>query len=277
MDFKKVIAPISWETLPPEFLSSLLAMLIVIIIAVVVRIKLNSFDPLKKPKGFLHIVEILIEFSDKQVKELMGDQFEGFGGYILALGLYIILGFIIGMIGIPNFFQPNTSYYLQAMPNPFTNTAMPLSIAFCTFILTHYTAIKYKKWSYFKRYIEPIPIFLPINLVTMWSSMLSLTLRLFGNALAGYCVITLIYVGFSYMFPISGTGLVLTPLLAPIAHIYFDLFDGAIQLMVFCMLTMINISSEYVSPMQLEEEKQEKRLKKEERKLRHSKIKEIKE
>ncbi len=271
MDFKKVISPISWNTLPPEFLSSLLAMAIVIIISIIVRIKLNNYDPLKKPHGFLHIIEILIEFTDKQVKNLMGDQFEGFGGYILALGLYIILGFIIGMIGIPNFAQPNTSYYLQAMPNPFTNTAMPLSIAIVTFVLTHYTAIKYKKWSYFKRYIEPIPLFLPINLVTMWSSMLSLTLRLFGNALAGYCVITLIYVGFSYMFPIQGVGLVLTPLLAPVAHLYFDLFDGAIQLMVFCMLTMINISSEYVSPSQLQEEKEEKRLKKEQRRLRHTK------
>ena len=30
-------------------------------------------------------------------------------------------------------------------------------------------------------------------------------------------------------------------------HLYFDLFDGAIQLAGFCMLTMINVSSEFIS------------------------------
>ncbi len=268
MDFGKVIEPLTWDNLPPEFISSVIAMLAIIILSIVIYFKVKKYDPLEKPHGFIHIVEIIVDFADKQVMDLMGPVFKNYGGYIITLGLYILFGFFIGMIGIPNFMQSNSSWYLEPIPNPFTNLAMPLSIALVTFFLTHFTAIKYKKWKYFERYIEPMPLFLPINLITMWSSVLSLTLRLFGNALAGYCIITLIYVGLGTALPPDGslTGLALTPLLAPFAHLYFDLFDGLIQLAVFAMLTMINISNEYVSAEDLANEKME-----------HEKHKELKE
>ena len=260
MDFGKIIAPLSWDTIPPELLSSILAFLIIFIVTIVIHIKLKHYDPLKKPSGFLNAVESIINFADNQVKDAMGTAFEGFGGYIVVVASYIFLGFFIGMIGIPNVFQPGSGNDFEALPNPFTNIAFPLSLALCTFFLTHFTAIKYKKWTYFKRYIEPIPLFLPINLVTMWSSVLSLTLRLFGNALAGYCVITLIYIGIGTIIPPEGSyyGFFLEPLLAPIAHLYFDMFDGLIQVAVFSLLTMINISSEYVSPEEIKEEQEEK-------------------
>ena len=255
MDFEKVIAPISWETIPPEFIASVIAMLAIIIISIVIYFKAKKYDPLDKPKGFIHIVEIVIEFADKQVSDLMGPAFKNYGGYVITIGLYILFGFIVGMIGIPN---------------PFTNLSMPLSIALITFALTHFTAMKYKKWKYFERYIEPIPVFLPINLITMWSNVLSLTLRLFGNALAGYCIITLIYVGLGTAIPPEGslTGLVITPFIAPLAHLYFDLFDGLIQLAVFAMLTMINISNEYISKEDILLAKEEKEKLKELKKKR---------
>ncbi len=264
MDFSSMLKFYSWNEIPPEFLSSWLTMIIVIIIAVVIKIKLKKYDPLKKPKGFLHICEIVLEFAEKQTSQIMGDAFPNFGGYILGVGLYIIIGFIIGMIGIPNIFQPGSEEFLKPLPNPFTNLAMPLSLAIITFVLTHFTAIKYKKRFYFERYLEPFPFFLPINLVTMWSSVLSLTLRLFGNALAGYCIITLIYVGIGTIIPSTLGGFAIVPILAPVAHLYFDVFDGLIQLAVFTILTMINVSNEYVSIEAYQtmiEEKKEKKMK----------------
>lgn len=268
MDFEKVIAPISWETIPPEFIASVIAMLTIIIISIVIYFKVKKYDPLDKPKGFIHIVEIVIEFADKQVSDLMGPAFKNYGGYVITVGLYILFGFIVGMIGIPNFLQVSANG--EPIPNPFTNLSMPLSIALITFALTHFTAMKYKKWKYFERYIEPIPVFLPINLITMWSNVLSLTLRLFGNALAGYCIITLIYVGLGTAIPPEGslTGLVITPFIAPLAHLYFDLFDGLIQLAVFAMLTMINISNEYISKEDILLAKEEKEKLKELKKKR---------
>lgn len=273
MDFSKMLKFYSWNEIPPEFLSSWVTMLIVIIIAVIIKIKLKNYDPLKKPKGFMHICEVVYEFTDKQVSSIMGNAFPNFAGYILCVGLYIIIGFIVGMIGIPNVFQPGSEEFLKPLPNPFTNLAMPLSLAIITFVLTHFTAIKYKKKFYFERYLEPFPMFLPINLVTMWSSVLSLTLRLFGNALAGYCIITLIYVGIGTIIPGNMAGLAIVPVLAPVAHLYFDIFDGLIQLAVFTILTMINVSNEYVSIEAYENMVNEKKEKKLKRKLKHKKIK----
>ena len=60
MDFGKIIEPISWNTLPPELLSSVLALLVVLVIALVIRIKLKHYDPLKKPSGFLNAVETVV-------------------------------------------------------------------------------------------------------------------------------------------------------------------------------------------------------------------------
>lgn len=270
MDFGKIIEILNWNEIPPEFISSVIVMIVIIVFAIVIHFKLKKYDPLKKPSGFLNGVEGVVEFTDRQVMDLMGPAFEGFGGYILCVGAYILFSFIIGMIGIPNVFQPGAEWYLEPLPNTFTNIAMPLSIALITFFLTHYTSIKCKKWAYFKRYVEPVPLFLPINLVSMWSSVLSLTLRLFGNALAGYCVITLIYVGFGTLIPPEGNlaGLAITPVIAPLAHLYFDIFDALIQLAVFTMLTMINISGEYISPQDLEITKFEKARYKEEKALR---------
>ena len=263
MDFGKIIEPLTWNSLPPEFITSVIVMLLIIAFSVFIYFKVKKFDPLEKPKGFMHVCEVVIEFADNQVFKLMGKPFRNYGGYIIAVGLFIFLGFFIGMVGIPNFFQVGASWYLEPLPNPFTNLAIPLSIALVTFFLTHFTAIKYKKRKYFERYVEPIPLFLPINLITMWSNVLSLTLRLFGNALAGYCVITLIYVGLGTSIPPVGSlsGLAITPIIAPLAHLYFDIFDGAIQVAVFTMLTMISISTEYVSEEDVANELRMKKLK----------------
>lgn len=275
MDFNKIIEKLSWNELPPELFSSILAFIITLIIAIVIYIKSKNYNPLKKPSGFMNIVESVVSFTDRQVRQIMGPAFDGFGGYILFVGFYILLGFIIGWIGIPNFLQPGGATYLEPLPNPFTNLAFPLSLALCTFGLTHFNAIKYKKAEYLKRYIEPIPLFLPINLVTMWSPVLSYTLRIFGNALAGYCVITLIYVGLGTIFDGTLYGLMFTPVISPIAHLYFDVFDGLIQLAVFTILTMINIANEYVSPEEYERNEEEKRLKKE-MKLKKKEAKKLK-
>ena len=62
MDFGKIIAPISWSTLPPEFMTSLLAFLISLILILIINIKVRNYDPLRKPSGFMNICEIVINF-----------------------------------------------------------------------------------------------------------------------------------------------------------------------------------------------------------------------
>ena len=123
--------------------------------------------------------------------------------------------------------------------------------------MIHATAIRYNKFRYFKRYIEPVPLFLPINLISMWAPLLSLTLRIFGNALSGYVLMTILYSAlegvsanvFSFITARFADGsavntVFLAPLVTWILHLYFDLWAGFIQTTVFLSLTTIYVGQE---------------------------------
>ena len=96
-------------------------------------------------------------------------------------------------------------------------------------------------------------------IITMWAPLLSLTLRLFGNALSGFSIMALVYAAlealssdiFRPIFGITGGGIsgadiIIAPIITPVLHLYFDLFSSFIQTLVFSMLTMIFISQEQV-------------------------------
>ena len=89
--------------------------------------------------------------------------------------------------------------------------------------------------------------------------MLSLTLRLFGNAVAGWVLLTIVESAlrdasaqlFSFM-PVVESGIAagnwneifLSPIPTAILHAYFDLFSGLIQTVVFIFLTTIFVGQE---------------------------------
>lgn len=222
--------------LSPEVFSSLIVIGIIAILAIIIGIMARKADPLKKPKGLLFLAETGVNFFDRQVSEMMGFKFEGFGGYIMAIAVYLFIGFIFGLTGLPS---------------PVTNLAIPFSLGIFTFTLIHYTAVRHQKWSYFKRYVEPVPVFLPVNLISMWAPLLSLTFRLFGNAISGWVLMSIVYSAlenlsgmiFSFI-PSEFNQAILAPFITPILHAYFDLFSGFIQTTVFIFLTMIFISNE---------------------------------
>lgn len=228
----------------PEIFSSILVVLLLSIITIIIFIqyKIAIKNPLKAPKGLFNIACIGVEKAEGFVTSIMGEKNVGFTAYIIPLMCYIFFCFIFGLTG---------------MASPMTYYGVPLSLALITFIMIHVQAVKTNHWGYFKRYIDPIPVFLPINLVTMWAPLLSMSLRMFGNALSGYCIMGLVYFGleslstqiFTGTMPnstsdIAPSALLFAPIATPILHAYFDLFSGFIQTLVFSMLTMINILQE---------------------------------
>jgi F-type H+-transporting ATPase subunit a len=77
--------------------------------------------------------------------------------------------------------------------------------------------------SYFKKYIEPTPVLLPINVLEDFTKPLSLSFRLFGNILAEELVIAVL--------------VLLVPLLIPVPVMILFLFTGAIQALIFATLS----------------------------------------
>ena len=221
----------------PEVISSIIVILIICVLAIIVGIQAHFQDPLKKPKGLLLIAEIGVKFFDNFVEGLAGQKLPGFGGVVLCSAVYLFISFIFGLTGLPS---------------PVTYMAIPLSLGLLAFMCIHITSVRVKKWRYFKRYVEPFPVFLPINLISMWSPVLSLTLRLFGNAVAGMTLMSLLYTFLGslgkVLFSVGGEALhaggVIAPIVTPFLHAYFDLFSGFIQTTVFISLMTILASQE---------------------------------
>jgi F-type H+-transporting ATPase subunit a len=233
----------------PAIVSAFCVVILLIILSIIINICSKKYikDPLKTPKGIFNLAVILVTKIEGLVVEVMGERNRKFAMYMVPLMCYVFISFIWGLTG---------------MTSPMSYFGVPLSLALITFIMIHVTAIKTNHWKYFKRYIDPLPVFLPINLITMWAPLLSLSLRMFGNAIAGYCLMAIVYYGFENLSNIiimgveaaSSVGgavgpqsIILAPLVTPILHAYFDLFSGFIQTFVFSLLTMINIYQEQIT------------------------------
>lgn len=212
-----------------ECITAWIVILLLIIIFIVIGIQAKFADPMKQHKGPLFLCEWAVEKLDNFVEETMGPGFDNYGGLFLGIVPFLILAFVLGITGLPT---------------PMSNLSVPLSLAAVTFGQIHFTAMRYNKLGYFKRYIDPIPIFLPINLLSMWAPLLSITLRMFGNAVVGWVLLSLVDWALDYGAAIIGA----TPLL----HAYFDAVSGLIQTLVYVYLTALLIAQERPEEAEIE-------------------------
>ena len=231
-----------WD-LDGSLFCSLFVMLIILVLAIIVGVKATkgykNKDYLKKPKGLMHLAEIYFQYIDNFTISNMGIENRAWGGYLFTLFLYLCLSFFWGATGFPSI----TDWL-----------AAPLCLSLIMFTLIQVTAIRYQHFSYFHRYIEPFAVFLPINLVTMWAPILSTTMRIFGNSISGWVVLGLIQwalgnVSTMLVNLVAGTtagwtGIFLAPIPMGVLNLYFTLFSGAIQTLVFGSLNAIWIANE---------------------------------
>lgn len=203
-------------------ISLLLVMLTLIIFAVFANRAIKKADPYKAPGTFLCIVEYLVTLSDSMVIGAMGEKHgPKFANYIGTLFAFILLSNISGLFGL----RPPTADY-----------GVTLALGMITFLLIHYNGFKYQKFGHITGLFKPIPILFPINLVGEIANPLSISLRLFGNVLSGTVMMAVIYALIPKILLLAWPS---------VLHGYFDLFSGAIQTYVFCMLSMVYISGAF--------------------------------
>ena len=193
----------------------LIVMLVILLFALAGRHAIKKAD--EYPTGFQNVVELLIEMLDKTVEASMGGHAYKFRNYIGTLFIFIFFSNISGLFGLR---APTADY----------GVTLPLGLI--TFCLIQFNNIKYNKFGAFTDLFKPLPFLFPINLIGEVAVPFSLSLRLFGNVLSGTVMMSLIYSLLSRI-AIGWPG---------ILHIYFDVFSGAIQTYVFCMLTMVFVS-----------------------------------
>jgi len=103
------------------------------------------------------------------------------------------------------------------------NTTVGLSLL--TSFAYFYAGLKKKGFGYFKHYIHPFPVFLPINILEDFTKPLSLSFRLFGNVLADELTVSVL------------TSLV--PLIIPLPMMILGIFAGSIQALIFATLAAV--------------------------------------
>lgn len=166
-------------------------------------------------------VELMIDGLSGFVKSTMGDEYAGFIPYVGTLIAFLLFMNLTGLVG----FDPPTMDF-----------SVSLGMALITFLVIQVYAIKkLGVGHYFLGYTKPMFFLLPMNLLERFLLPVSLSLRLFGNMTAAAIIMKIIYSSLGGVSWFAQIGIPV-PL-----HIYFDIFDGAVQMIVFTMLTMINI------------------------------------
>ena len=199
----------------------LIVMLLIIALACVARGVAKRATEI--PGGLQNVLELLVEFLDGIIHGTMGKNAPKFRNYIGTIFIFIFVSNISGLLGL----RPPTADY---------GVTLPLGII--TFTIIWFNKLKHNKpktlWVDMCSPLPPwLPIWLPINIISEIAIPISLSLRLFANVLSGTVMMALVY-GLLKWFA----------LIWPAAlHVYFDLFSGAIQTYVFCMLTMTYISN----------------------------------
>ena len=200
-----------------------LLIVIMIILGFAIAANIAMRRATEVPSGFQNVVELVVEKLDGVVDGAMGRNAPGFRNYIGTVFIFILISNLSGLLGL----RPPTADY---------GVTLPLGIL--TFLLIHINQFRYQKpkaiWRDMCSPLPPwLPIWFPINLISEIAVPVSLSLRLFANVLSGTVMMALVYGLLGWFATIWPAAL----------HVYFDLFSGAIQTYVFCMLTMTYISN----------------------------------
>ena len=193
----------------------------------------------KRPGRAQVIVEKLITMLYNLVEDTMGKHNLVFAPYIGTLFLSSVIGTLIGMTQI---FRSTTA-----------DLSVTLAWAIVTSLMVWYNTIKnfgFKAW--LKGFTEPIVVMTPMNIVSEIAQPVSMAFRHFGNVAGGSVLTSLIYGAlaaltsllFSWL-PQAAAALVppfLQVGIPAFLSIYFDLFSGFVQALVFSLLTMVYIA-----------------------------------
>lgn len=198
----------------------ILVMATLIVFALFANRAIKRADPEKAPGTFLNIIELMVESVDNLTHANMGERGQAFSNYIGTLFAFILISNISGLFGL----RPPTADY-----------STTFALAIITFVLIHYNGFKYQKMKHITNLFKPV-ILSPINIIGEIATPISMSLRLFGNIMAGTTMMGLLYGLIPWFLTLAWPG---------VLHAYLDVFSGCIQTYVFCMLTMVFISNTF--------------------------------
>ncbi|MCM8750173.1 F0F1 ATP synthase subunit A [Thermomicrobiaceae bacterium CFH 74404] len=120
--------------------------------------------------------------------------------------------------------------------SPSADLNMTLAMALLSYVTFQFLGIRaHGVWGRLKHMANP-PFLFPIEVISEFSRIVSLSFRLFGNIFAGEALLTVMY-GIANAIKFSVVGL-----LIPVVFLYLEVLFGFIQALVFALLTLIYIT-----------------------------------
>ncbi len=208
---------------------------------------------LKKKPGRLQVVtEKMVTMLYNMVADTMGKHNLKYAPYIGTLFLSSMIGTLLGMTQL---FRSSTA-----------DLSVTLAWALVTSVMVWYSSIKnfgFRSW--LKGFTEPIVVMTPMNIVSEIAQPISLAFRHFGNVAGGGVLTTLIYTAlsaatsivFGWLPGLLGEIPFFTAGIPAFLSVYFDLFSGFVQALVFCLLTMVYVGTANPPPEELQPAKAE--------------------
>lgn len=184
---------------------------IIALLAIVVRTQIRE-----RPRGIQTLAEVYYRFIEGLLTQALGHSDRRF---VPLVGTYFLLVLAL-----------NYAWFIPGVVPPTTDLSTTVALAATDVLLVQIfaaRAVGLKR--YLKRFVEPIFVLAPMNVLEELVKVFSLSVRLFGNLFGGDMVVAALFV--------------LVPFLAPTPVMLLEVLFGFIQALIFATLTSVYVAT----------------------------------
>ena len=182
-----------------------------------------------------HLAEWCVAMCKKLVNENMGGFFAGYTPFIGAIMAISLFSSLLSLLGL---FAPTSDLNVVA------------GWAILVFALITAAKCRCGPLLYMKSFCEPIPVMLPMNIISELATPISMAFRHYGNVMSGAVISVLVSSALTslsrmllgWLPGVLGDIPFLRVGIPAVLSIYFDVFSGCLQAFIFAMLTMLYVS-----------------------------------
>lgn len=168
------------------------------------------------PGRWQTVLEILVETIRNQISQILQRDATPFVPLIGTLFIFLVVANLVVVV-------PGTT-------PPTAHVETPAALAAIVFLSVQYFGIRSRGiWGYLKSYAKPNPVMLPINILSGFTRVFSLMIRLFGNIMSHEFIIAIV--------------VVLGALFLPIPFMALAVLLGLIQAYIFAVLATVFIGA----------------------------------
>ena len=213
---------------PVTIITSWVIMTIVLIVAFIIAMNLKRF-----PGKLQTSWEVLYGGFSDMAHDALGEDAKKFIPLVLTIFLFVLLS--------------NWASIIPSVHSPTEDLNTCLGLGILVFIIAHYSAIMKKGFKrYLGDYFKPFFIFFPINIIGEFGKILSHSFRLFGNLFGGAIILVLIGPVTLEIFRALQIPKFISPAFLFIFYfihqVFFGLFVGLVQALVFSLLALTYIA-----------------------------------